>query len=220
MFKLPKKIHSRIARLRLNASIAVRLFPLMGMAATVSRRLATTGFRGLGESKKNLLSVYEDRMLPVQQLAEVAKDEFDAATARFVNLRLRAIGAILTGLLIAVLFGVALIRGISRSRHHAVDSALEETAASMEELSPTVKQNAALVEEMAAASSLKSQAQALSPPRIATRAATIKSLLLKSPASKPRALPQAYAPRARRRTRVSGPASKSIKQTQTKKRHP
>jgi methyl-accepting chemotaxis protein len=59
----------------------------------------------------------------MQLQLDVAKKEFDAATARYANIRMLAIGAILSGLLIAVLFGVALIRGISRSLHHAVDIA-------------------------------------------------------------------------------------------------
>ncbi|WP_366926760.1 methyl-accepting chemotaxis protein [Rhodoferax sp.] len=59
----------------------------------------------------------------MQLQLDVAKHEFDAATARYNNIRWLAIGAILSGLLVAVLFGVALIRGISRSLHHAVDIA-------------------------------------------------------------------------------------------------
>ncbi|NMM14695.1 MAG: HAMP domain-containing protein [Rhodoferax sp.] len=59
----------------------------------------------------------------MQLQLDVAKAEFDAASARYNNIRWLAIGAILSGLLIAVLFGVALIRGISRSLHHAVDIA-------------------------------------------------------------------------------------------------
>lgn len=54
---------------------------------------------------------------------DVAKQEFDAAIVRYSNIRLLAISSILTGVLLAVLFGAALIRSTSRALQHAVDIA-------------------------------------------------------------------------------------------------
>jgi diguanylate cyclase (GGDEF)-like protein len=56
----------------LNVGIGVRLFALMALAATVALVLAIAGVAGLGASKESLRSVYEDRMLPVQQLAQIS----------------------------------------------------------------------------------------------------------------------------------------------------
>ena len=54
---------------------------------------------------------------------DVAKQEFDAATVRYSSIRLLSISSILTGVLLAVLFGAALIRGTSRALTQAVDIA-------------------------------------------------------------------------------------------------
>ncbi len=73
MFKLLTHFHSRATRLLLNISIGTRLLMLMGLAAAVALLLAGAGILGLAASKESLRSVYEDRMLPLQQLAEIAK---------------------------------------------------------------------------------------------------------------------------------------------------
>jgi methyl-accepting chemotaxis protein len=57
----------------------------------------------------------------MQLQTEVAQQEYTSAVARFERLRVLSIGAIMAGVLIAVLFGVFLVRGISRSLRHAVD---------------------------------------------------------------------------------------------------
>lgn len=54
---------------------------------------------------------------------DVAKQEFAAATVRYSSIRLLAISSILTGVLLAVMFGVALIRSTSRALNHAVEIA-------------------------------------------------------------------------------------------------
>ena len=54
---------------------------------------------------------------------DVAQLEYNAAVARYATLHLAFIGSIVAGVLIAVLFGVALILSISRSLHHAMDIA-------------------------------------------------------------------------------------------------
>lgn len=72
MFTLPKKLHFYVNRLLLNVSIGVRLFSLIGLAASVSLLLAVAGILGLGAAKESLQSVYEHRMLLIQQLGEIA----------------------------------------------------------------------------------------------------------------------------------------------------
>jgi methyl-accepting chemotaxis protein-1 (serine sensor receptor) len=52
---------------------------------------------------------------------EVAKQEFDAATARYNTIFMLSVSSIFAGVLLAVLFGAALIRGTSRALRHAVD---------------------------------------------------------------------------------------------------
>jgi methyl-accepting chemotaxis protein-1 (serine sensor receptor) len=54
---------------------------------------------------------------------DVARDEYNAAVARYTTLRLWAILAIVAGVLFAVGFGLLLIRGISRSLKEALDVA-------------------------------------------------------------------------------------------------
>jgi methyl-accepting chemotaxis protein len=51
-----------------------------------------------------------------------AKAEYDAAVVRYNTLRMVSIGTILAGVLFAVLFGLALIRGISRSLTQAIEA--------------------------------------------------------------------------------------------------
>jgi methyl-accepting chemotaxis protein len=56
------------------------------------------------------------------QLTE-AKAQFDAAVSRYENTRLLAISAIVAGLLFAVIFGMALVRGINKSLQQALEAA-------------------------------------------------------------------------------------------------
>ena len=53
----------------------------------------------------------------------VARQEYEAAVARYTLIRNVAISAIVAGVLFAVLFGLALVRGISRSLKQAMDAA-------------------------------------------------------------------------------------------------
>ncbi len=62
-----------------------------------------------------------DKLMQLQ--LDEAKKEFDAATARYETIRLIATGSILAGVLLAFAFGIALIRGISRSLSQAIDAA-------------------------------------------------------------------------------------------------
>lgn len=73
MFHSVRTFHSLIARRLLHVKIGVRLFVLMGVAAILSLLLAAAGISGLGASKESLRSVYEDRLLPLQQLANIAQ---------------------------------------------------------------------------------------------------------------------------------------------------
>lgn len=59
----------------------------------------------------------------IQLQLDVAKSEYDAAVVRYSTIRMVAIGSIAAGLVFAVLFGLALIRGISRSLNQAIDTA-------------------------------------------------------------------------------------------------
>ena len=54
---------------------------------------------------------------------EVAKAEYDAAVTRYNTLRINSISAIVAGVLFAVLFGLTLVRSMSRSLRKAVDFA-------------------------------------------------------------------------------------------------
>jgi diguanylate cyclase (GGDEF)-like protein len=72
VFKLLANFNFRVTRLLLNVNIGVRLLMLMGLAASVALLLAAAGIGGLAASKESLRSVYEDRMIPVQKLAEIA----------------------------------------------------------------------------------------------------------------------------------------------------
>jgi len=73
VFKLFEIFHFYVTRRLLYVSIGVRLFALMGLAASVSLLLAAAGILGLAASKESLRTVYEDRMLPLQQLADIAR---------------------------------------------------------------------------------------------------------------------------------------------------
>ena len=59
----------------------------------------------------------------MQLQLDVAKAEFDAATTRYNTIRMVSIGAIVVGVLAAFIFGMALVRGISRSLTQALDTA-------------------------------------------------------------------------------------------------
>ncbi|MDP1657140.1 MAG: methyl-accepting chemotaxis protein, partial [Hylemonella sp.] len=52
---------------------------------------------------------------------DVAKQEYDAAVARYKTIRMVAIAAIVAGVLFAAMLGLALVRGISRSLSNAVE---------------------------------------------------------------------------------------------------
>ena len=52
-----------------------------------------------------------------------AKAEYDAAVARYQTIRIIAISAIVAGVLFAVVFGLTLVRGISRSLNQAIGTA-------------------------------------------------------------------------------------------------
>ncbi|MEQ1657675.1 MAG: methyl-accepting chemotaxis protein [Hylemonella sp.] len=54
---------------------------------------------------------------------DVAKTEFDAAVARYNTIRIIAISSIIAGVAFAFLFGLALVRGISRSLTQAIEAA-------------------------------------------------------------------------------------------------
>lgn len=73
MFNSVRTFHSGIARRLLHVKIGVRLFVLMGVAAILSLLLAAAGISGLAASKEDLRSVYEDRMLPLQQLSYIVQ---------------------------------------------------------------------------------------------------------------------------------------------------
>ena len=53
---------------------------------------------------------------------DIAKETFDAAVARYATIRIVAITSIMAGVLFAFLFGMVLVRGISRSLTQAVDA--------------------------------------------------------------------------------------------------
>ncbi|MEO5659201.1 MAG: Tar ligand binding domain-containing protein, partial [Polaromonas sp.] len=67
---------------------------------------------------------------------DVAKSEYDAAETRYHTLRLIFIGANVAGVLFAVLFGLSLVRGISRSLRQAVDAS---NAVAQGDLSHTIR---------------------------------------------------------------------------------
>ena len=58
----------------------------------------------------------------MKQQLDVAKHEYDQAVARYATIRMASIGSIVAGVLFAFVFGLALVRGISRSLTQAVDT--------------------------------------------------------------------------------------------------
>ena len=89
VFKLLAKFHLRISRVLLNVSISVRLFSLMGLAATVSLLLAAAGIVELIAARDSLRSIYEASMLPglALQPAQIQRAYF-SVLQRFENTRL------------------------------------------------------------------------------------------------------------------------------------
>lgn len=73
VFNSVQTFHSFVARRLVHVKIGVRLFALMGVAAVLSLLLAAAGMWGLAASNESLRSVYEDRMLPLQQLADIVQ---------------------------------------------------------------------------------------------------------------------------------------------------
>ncbi|MEO8117790.1 MAG: EAL domain-containing protein [Rhodoferax sp.] len=71
MFKLFRYLHFRVARWLLNVNIGVRLLTLLVLGGLVALLLAAAGILGLAAAKESLRSVYEDRMVPLQQLAKI-----------------------------------------------------------------------------------------------------------------------------------------------------
>jgi methyl-accepting chemotaxis protein-1 (serine sensor receptor) len=79
--------------------------------------------------------IYEEKISPLAPQAQnlllelirlqsrVAKEEYEAAVARYGTIRLASISSIVLGLLLAIAFGWALVRGISRSLGVAVGAA-------------------------------------------------------------------------------------------------
>lgn len=72
VFSLLRRFHSYVTRLLTQVSIGTRLLALMGLAAGLAMLLATSGTLGLAASKESLRYVYENRMQPVRQLAEIS----------------------------------------------------------------------------------------------------------------------------------------------------
>jgi len=54
---------------------------------------------------------------------DVAKAEYDAAVVRYNTFRVLAIGGVVAGVLFALIFGTAMVRGISRALNQAIDAA-------------------------------------------------------------------------------------------------
>lgn len=73
MGHLFQKLHYWLIRQLLNLGIGVRLFALITLAACVALVLAAVGISGLADSKDSLRSVFEDRMVPVEQLADISQ---------------------------------------------------------------------------------------------------------------------------------------------------
>ena len=71
VFKLLEKFHFKVSRGLLNVRIGMRLLLLMGFGGAIALLLAAAGILGLSASKESLRAVYEERMLPVQQLASI-----------------------------------------------------------------------------------------------------------------------------------------------------
>ena len=68
------------------------------------------------------LPVIESVDALMQLQLDVAKAEYDAAVSRYNAIRIMAIGAVAAGVLFAFIFGMALVRGISRSIKKALNA--------------------------------------------------------------------------------------------------
>jgi diguanylate cyclase (GGDEF)-like protein len=73
VFRLFRYLHFSVARRLLNVNIGVRLLALMVLGGAVALLLAATGILGLAAAKESLRSVYEERMVPLQQLAKITQ---------------------------------------------------------------------------------------------------------------------------------------------------
>ncbi|MGA8785704.1 MAG: Tar ligand binding domain-containing protein, partial [Polaromonas sp.] len=75
------------------------------------------------EKIRPLWAPVRDGMAALMQLQiDQAKKEYEAAVARYATIRMVSIAAIVAGALFAFLFGMTLVRGISRSLAQAVDA--------------------------------------------------------------------------------------------------
>ena len=72
----------------------------------------------------------------IEMQGAIAKMEFQDADVHFKNVRMVSIGSIVAGVLFAFIFGLALVRGISRSLAHAMDAA---NAVAQGDLSHTIQ---------------------------------------------------------------------------------
>jgi methyl-accepting chemotaxis protein len=87
------------------------------------------------QKKDDAIRIYEEKISPIaakvqaamaklmQLQVDVAKKEYDSAMARYNTIRTISIGAIVAGVLFAFMFGLALVRGITRSLNQAIDTA-------------------------------------------------------------------------------------------------
>jgi len=78
--------------------------------------------------------IYEEKISPIAPKVQpaidslialqtgIAKQEYDASVSRYSTIRLISIGAMVAGVLLAGLFGLMLVRGISRSLKQAVEA--------------------------------------------------------------------------------------------------
>ena len=84
---------------------------------------ATTAFEIYKSKISPLAPPTQEGAVKLNQLQlDVAKEEYAAAVARYATLRMLMAGAIGAGFLFAFAFGVALVRGISRSLSQALDA--------------------------------------------------------------------------------------------------
>jgi methyl-accepting chemotaxis protein len=87
------------------------------------------------QKKDDAIRIYEEKISPIaakvqaamaklmQLQVDVAKKEYDSAMARYNTIRTISIDAIVAGVLFAFMFGLALVRGITRSLNQAIDTA-------------------------------------------------------------------------------------------------
>jgi len=76
----------------------------------------------LGNTRALYAPVSEGIAALIKLQLDVAKHEYDAGVTRYQTIRLVAISAIVAGVLFAVLFGMALLRGIARSLNQAIEA--------------------------------------------------------------------------------------------------